>query len=650
MASTPYPLPRETRESAVLAGNGTVGPYGPSLYKIFDTADVKVFAKALGETVFSDVTAGCTIAKVNPANAYDYFTVTFGALVPATTAWYHSGKRVAERSVAVTRGGTIDSNQLEKELSKQASAQSELRRDVGRAYSAQVGSGPHFISAGAASELMMADAAGNLVGSGSSIASILAATAGSAAAAAASAVTASAQAGIATAQAVAANGSAVAAAASAAAAAATLAASLLKAGGTMTGALLLAAGLVGTPGASFAGSPTTGLYAPAANTIGVSNAGVLTGVFDPSGRLVLGNAASIAMNIVASHPRLQVHGVDTDTTTIAQYRWQNTDTPGVQHYLCRAKSGAIGTHGLMADGAGIGSWIAAVSDGAKFIDATSIQAFADGAQALNSTPAGINVRVNQGGTATSVVLAFRSTGHILQGYAVAGVPVPGAAMAFGSTSNQTPLYQVHGLGTETQIVIARWSAGTGGATLGFYKSKGAAVGTRTIVASGDTIGAIQAYGEDGTNSPVGGHIRFVVDAAPGLASMPTRIEFGTTPTGSNVAVNHLVIDSRGFVAITGAFGTGAPVTKNADFTLADTENDIVVTKGSSCTATLPSAALWSGRTIWIKTTVAFTTVSASANVVPRIGGAAGNAILAAAAGSWARLVSDGANWIIMAGA
>ncbi|ESY10490.1 MULTISPECIES: hypothetical protein [unclassified Mesorhizobium] len=138
MAATPYPLPRETRESAILVGNGTVGPYGPSLYKIFDTADVKVFAKLLGATVYSDVTANCTIAKVNPASAYDFFTVTFNAAVLATTSWKHQARRTAERSVAVTKAGTLTADELEKELSKQASAQSELRRDVSRAVSFQL--------------------------------------------------------------------------------------------------------------------------------------------------------------------------------------------------------------------------------------------------------------------------------------------------------------------------------------------------------------------------------------------------------------------------------------------------------------------------------------------------------------------------------
>jgi hypothetical protein len=40
-------------------------------------------------------------------------------------------------------------------------------------------------------------------------------------------------------------------------------------------------------------------------------------------------------------------------------------------------------------------------------------------------------------------------------------------------------------------------------------------------------------------------------------------------------------------------------------------------------------------------------VSASSNVVPLGGGAAGTAILTDVAGNWATLVSDGTNWVMM---
>ena len=97
------------------------------------------------------------------------------------------------------------------------------------------------------------------------------------------------------------------------------------------------------------------------------------------------------------------------------------------------------------------------------------------------------------------------------------------------------------------------------------------------------------------------------------------------------------------------FGATVPsVQAGATYTIANTDNDVIF-NGSGCTVTLPAAASFPGRVITLKTTVAFTAISASSNVVPLIGGAAGTAILAATAGKWAKLVSDGANWQIMAG-
>jgi hypothetical protein len=92
----------------------------------------------------------------------------------------------------------------------------------------------------------------------------------------------------------------------------------------------------------------------------------------------------------------------------------------------------------------------------------------------------------------------------------------------------------------------------------------------------------------------------------------------------------------------------APVTKTADFTVAPTETWIINNKsGSTCTVTLPSAATYSGRYLTFQNNQAQTLVSASSNVVPQGGGAAGTAILTDVSGNWATLVSNGTNWVIM---
>lgn len=96
-------------------------------------------------------------------------------------------------------------------------------------------------------------------------------------------------------------------------------------------------------------------------------------------------------------------------------------------------------------------------------------------------------------------------------------------------------------------------------------------------------------------------------------------------------------------------GLVAPVTKTGNFTAGANENEIICNGAASITATLPTASAWYGRKIRIKTRAAYTVISASSNVKPLDSDTAGTAILAATAGKWAELVSDGANWVIMAG-
>jgi hypothetical protein len=91
-----------------------------------------------------------------------------------------------------------------------------------------------------------------------------------------------------------------------------------------------------------------------------------------------------------------------------------------------------------------------------------------------------------------------------------------------------------------------------------------------------------------------------------------------------------------------------PVTKTADFTVGLGEVWIINNKsGSTCTVTLPTASSYSGRVLTFQNYQAQFLVSASSNVVPLGGGAAGTAILENVAGNWATLVSNGTNWVMM---
>lgn len=82
-------------------------------------------------------------------------------------------------------------------------------------------------------------------------------------------------------------------------------------------------------------------------------------------------------------------------------------------------------------------------------------------------------------------------------------------------------------------------------------------------------------------------------------------------------------------------------------TVSLTDKFIICNRAGTITLTLPNPATYPNFEFNVRTITANTVVSASANVVPLAGGAAGTAILAATAGKWADLRSDGTNWLIV---
>ena len=132
--------------------------------------------------------------------------------------------------------------------------------------------------------------------------------------------------------------------------------------------------------------------------------------------------------------------------------------------------------------------------------------------------------------------------------------------------------------------------------------------------------------------------------------------FGTAPTITNpvitgsgtgsidgVAIGATTASTGRFTSLTISLVTNA----NATYTVLTTDHTIIQTTAAS-TYTLPAPASFTGRQLHIVTQFAGTVVSASSNVFPLAGGSPGTAILAATAGNWATLVSNGTNWVIVA--
>ena len=130
-------------------------------------------------------------------------------------------------------------------------------------------------------------------------------------------------------------------------------------------------------------------------------------------------------------------------------------------------------------------------------------------------------------------------------------------------------------------------------------------------------------------------------------SAPLAYSAGTLSITQSGAASNGYLSSTDWNTFNNKQSVSAPVTKTADFTVAATELWLINNKsGSTCTVTLPTASSNSGRVLYFQNYQVQELVSASSNVVPLAGGAAGTSILLASSGDSATLVSDGTNWLM----
>ena len=223
------------------------------------------------------------------------------------------------------------------------------------------------------------------------------------------------------------------------------------------------------------------------------------------------------------------------------------------------------------------------------------------------------------------------------------------AGAGGSGSFQVGIVRGSKLGgTDSNVQIGTPSNGQiltydGSAT--YWKNTTLTAGTGVSISpSAGGVLTISATGSGGTVTSVS-----VVSANgfAGTVATPTSTPAITLTTsvtgvlkGNGTAISAAVVN-------TDYLAPSAPVTKTANFTVADTDVWLINNKtGSTCTATLPAASSWSGRVLRFLNYQAQTVVSASSNVVPLTGGSAATSILLASTGDSATLVSDGTNWLM----
>ena len=146
----------------------------------------------------------------------------------------------------------------------------------------------------------------------------------------------------------------------------------------------------------------------------------------------------------------------------------------------------------------------------------------------------------------------------------------GDGLVIGGTAQLTlnalvPELQVQGttVGVDGAIATVLYSSTAAeGPEIILARSKGATLGTNTIVASGDSLGRIVAMGADGsTGFDPAAAIVFEVAGTPGAsADMPGRIVFQTSPDGSQTPATRFTVLSGATTVAQAQLGTAGTST------------------------------------------------------------------------------------------
>lgn len=185
-----------------------------------------------------------------------------------------------------------------------------------------------------------------------------------------------------------------------------------------------------------------------------------------------------------------------------------------------------------------------------------------------------------------------------------------------------------------------------------YDSTGGTVAPYVSGSAGVRIEVVNGWACQIRNTLISGND---IDCGSGAATIGIFAEGNAGGSATHRAVDNVIrnaasahyTDTQGYLLIQRIGGNPSVTVAAATATVGQDETTIIVDYAGACALTLPTAH--KGRKLRIVTKTANTVASASANVVPLAGGAAGSAILSASAGKWADLEGNGSNWDIVAG-
>jgi hypothetical protein len=147
---------------------------------------------------------------------------------------------------------------------------------------------------------------------------------------------------------------------------------------------LLGAGSVGAPSLTVTGDTNTGIYFPAADTIGFVEGGVEAARIDSSGRLLVGT--STASGSGGSRLEVAKQTITTSDMGLASFQLVSDSTRWPQVFLEKSRGTAVGDKTLVVDGDSLGELSFRGADGTNYLTGANIIATVDGTTGANDLP------------------------------------------------------------------------------------------------------------------------------------------------------------------------------------------------------------------------------------------------------------------------
>jgi hypothetical protein len=171
--------------------------------------------------------------------------------------------------------------------------------------------------------------------------------------------------------------------------------------------------------------------------------------------------------------------------------------------------------------------------------------------AWSTAGTGLGINATSGFTGRLLDLQVNGTSRVVAGGD--GRLLVGTSSASTTLGSLTAKMQVQGTSVfDTGITNALWESSTNPAQLQLVKSRGASIGTHTVVQNNDTLGRILFGGSDGTGFITSAWIQAGVDGTPGTNDMPGRLVFSTTADGASSPTERLRITNAGVLQVADA--------------------------------------------------------------------------------------------------